>query len=212
MAIQFCCTHCGQPIEVDEEHAGKTAACPYCHHLIGVPQESTYQPGFAVNARPASNAPAGTGPTPDDQPGIRPVPYSLEGVPPPSIRQQHALIFGKFALLCAVVAVVLLACMLVAATRVALRIGVPTGYPTMSPEMIEQFQKAPEAPWITMSQCGWGLFAISGTVLAVVSLMQSARGNWRGWTSLAVCGGMLLCICGAFVLGLVLSGGGLAGA
>ncbi len=41
MAIRFQCASCSQPIEVDDEWASKTVACPYCRKTIAAPAEST---------------------------------------------------------------------------------------------------------------------------------------------------------------------------
>ncbi|GAF80953.1 unnamed protein product [marine sediment metagenome] len=41
MAIRFQCASCSQPIEVDDEWASKTVACPYCHKTVTAPAEST---------------------------------------------------------------------------------------------------------------------------------------------------------------------------
>ncbi len=41
MAIRFRCSACAQPIEIDDEWASKTVACPYCRKTITAPFEST---------------------------------------------------------------------------------------------------------------------------------------------------------------------------
>ncbi|MFQ5494127.1 MAG: hypothetical protein ACE5EX_01995 [Phycisphaerae bacterium] len=41
MAIRFLCQSCGQPIEIDDEWAGKTVACPYCRTTVTAPHETT---------------------------------------------------------------------------------------------------------------------------------------------------------------------------
>ena len=41
MVIRFQCSACSQPIEVDDEWALRTVACPYCHKTITAPAEST---------------------------------------------------------------------------------------------------------------------------------------------------------------------------
>ena len=59
MAIQFACPGCSQPIEVDDEIAGKSAACPYCQHVVTVPDQTTYSPGELHAAGPVQHdAPA----------------------------------------------------------------------------------------------------------------------------------------------------------
>jgi len=40
MAIRFNCVACSQPIEVDDEWAMKTVACPYCRRTMTAPRES----------------------------------------------------------------------------------------------------------------------------------------------------------------------------
>lgn len=41
MSIRFQCQSCSQPIEVDDEWAGKTVACPFCSATINAPEQST---------------------------------------------------------------------------------------------------------------------------------------------------------------------------
>lgn len=57
MAIQFQCSGCGKPIEVDDEAANQQASCPYCDKINRVP-------GFgmpdAVTARPIPSPAAST--------------------------------------------------------------------------------------------------------------------------------------------------------
>src|ERR1051326_6963684 len=57
MAIQFSCPGCSQPIEVDDQFAGQTAACPYCRQVVSVPVQSTLHARPAVMAQPASMNP-----------------------------------------------------------------------------------------------------------------------------------------------------------
>ena len=44
MPIQFLCASCGHPIEVDEEWASKSVACPFCRNTVLAPAASNYQP------------------------------------------------------------------------------------------------------------------------------------------------------------------------
>lgn len=57
MAIQFICVGCSQPIEVDDEFAGRSAACPYCRHVVTVPSSSTFHPDHPIPARPLAGRP-----------------------------------------------------------------------------------------------------------------------------------------------------------
>ena len=53
MPIQFACTHCGKPIEVDDEYADRLATCPFCDNVTRVPPRSAVDPHATVRAQPA---------------------------------------------------------------------------------------------------------------------------------------------------------------
>jgi len=53
MPIQFACTHCGKPIEVDDEYADRMATCPFCSNVTRVPPQSTFDAHATVRAQPA---------------------------------------------------------------------------------------------------------------------------------------------------------------
>jgi hypothetical protein len=82
MAIQFACTTCLQPIEVDDEHGGKQVSCPYCRNIITAPMESTLQPGSVPAAQSAAGAPSGP-PTPPGAGTLPPRPMQFP--PPPEV-------------------------------------------------------------------------------------------------------------------------------
>ena len=50
MPIQFLCVSCEHPIEIDDEWAGKSVACPFCRNTVVAPVESTYEPPSVVPA------------------------------------------------------------------------------------------------------------------------------------------------------------------
>lgn len=59
MAIRFHCPSCKQPIEIDNEWAGQSVACPYCQKVVTAPQNDelaggvqTAQPGAGLNPPP----------------------------------------------------------------------------------------------------------------------------------------------------------------
>jgi hypothetical protein len=203
MPIQFCCAQCGQPIEVDDEHAGQTATCPYCRHVMSIPQQSTYQPEAAVAARALGGsagewAPAG-GPTAElpPAPGRRPA-----VVPAP--RQRAARTLGSFALLCALLALLLMGAGGLRALSIAVRSGklAPASTPTPA-DITELQQQAAKDPWVAGPQLGATLFALVGLVLAIASLVQATTGNWRGLTAGIICGLFFLCLCGGVAFSLL---------
>lgn len=192
MPIQFRCTQCQQPIEVDDEHAGQAAACPYCQALVTVPSESTFRPDGAVVARPLDERVPPAPPAPPA--GLRP-PY----IPAP--RRQAANTFGKYALICTILAVILFAVYLIAfMTQVVPALGgLPTGQ--LDQDEIERLQEAmSKHPWVVAVQFGVFFFTLVGLVLGIVSLAQNRHGNWRGVTAVVLCGMYIVCVCGGTLL------------
>jgi DNA-directed RNA polymerase subunit RPC12/RpoP len=203
MPIQFCCTQCGQPIEVDDQHAGQTAACPYCRHTVSVPPQSTYQPETAVPARPAYGPPTIT-------PNLGPLAPSAELRDESLLRRQKAAVsFGTYALICTALGVVLFGIGTVGTLVILMReIGpMPTSGPVSLP-MDKLPRLAAQHAWIPATQYGGLFFTVTGLALSIVSLTQSARGNWRGITAVIVCGLFLLCVCSSAAI-TALSGLGL---
>jgi len=63
MAIHFHCPSCAQPIEIDDEWAGKLVACPYCRNTVSAPAESTLTQLNAIPvANPLAQAPSAMSP------------------------------------------------------------------------------------------------------------------------------------------------------
>lgn len=50
MAVQFLCPSCHHPIEIDDEWARQTVACPFCRNTVTAPANSTYSPVETVPA------------------------------------------------------------------------------------------------------------------------------------------------------------------
>lgn len=190
MPIQFCCTQCGQPIEVDDQHAGQTAACPYCRHMVSVPQTSTYQPETAAPARPAGAPPTVT---PSQGPFVPSGDAREEWL---AKRRAAAATFGTYALICTALGLVLFGIGAVGSAIVLMREVGPAA--TTSPATLPM-DKLPrlvaQHPWIPATQYGGMFFGVVGLALSIVSLTQSTRGNWRGITAVIVCALFLLCVC-----------------
>jgi hypothetical protein len=200
MAIQFRCAQCGHPIEVDEQYAGQTAACPYCRHVMNVPQQSTYEPNAAVPARPFDASPRPEGPSF----GTPPPPEMV-----PSPRQQAARRFGRYALTCTLLAIALYA---ISATRGFLLMRASGGLSiatqpvsAQTGQLERQIQRVGTDPWVAIPEYGGLFFALVGLVLGIASLTQSVSGNWRGLVAVIVCGLFFLCICAGVVM--MLAGG-----
>lgn len=199
MAIQFPCTQCGQPIEVDDEHAGKTAACPYCQAHVAVPLSSTYVPEQSVPARPSTPAPPRPVPA-SACPPLEPHPH----IPTAHGRAAAGRALGNYALVCTVLALGLLIAVFVRTFAVLIQAGFnPTSAP--SREALQQIQQRGDA-LATGLQLGWLFFAVVGLALGIASIVQ--HGNWRGIVGIVVCGLFMLCFCGSTLLAVLVTMGG----
>src|SRR5512138_3207750 len=76
MAIRFACPSCRQPIEVDDNWAGQSVACPYCRNVVTAPSSSTWPGAEVPMANPAGGAFAA--PPPPRDAVWQAAPYSSE--------------------------------------------------------------------------------------------------------------------------------------
>lgn len=205
MAIQFHCPGCSQPIEVDDIHAGQTAACPYCRQVVNVPTESSLGQAPPVSARPAADADsAGLSETSGGRDTVTPRPPppqpplgELHIGPTMTGRERAGHGLGRYALICTVLTVVLFGGGLVYSIfQVAPEMWENPG----SQPSEEQLAKLGRNPWLAAAQIGGMFFALVGVVVGVTSLVQSRRSNWRAIVSVVICGLLLLCICGGVML------------
>jgi hypothetical protein len=201
MAIQFPCPGCSQPIEVDHEHAGQSAACPYCRRVVTVPSETTYQAG-PVTARPAGGSSSQVAPLADgSEQGPGPPGEGLHVGPVPRSRRMSARSYGNYALICASLALLCLATTVAIALSVMAQSGgFDPSQPLTPAEMSEMMQDSSAGPWNAALSLGVALFSIVGLALAVASLNQSRRENWRGFVAVFICGGLCLCFCGGILV------------
>ncbi len=198
MPIQFRCSQCGEPIEVDDEHANQTASCPYCRHLVTVPTESTYQPTQAVVARPAEGHGTAPGGWPSDQGG----PSSAPVTPVLSDRQRLAVTFGNYALVCAVLAVLAFGAAMIRAAVLMYGDGQMAIGPQPSSEQMQEMQRRLAADsWVGILMMGFFLLSLTGVALSIASLVHHRANNWRAIVAMAFCGAIVVCFCSAEVVG-----------
>lgn len=202
MAIQFSCSHCGQPIEVDDEHAGQQAACPYCRSVVKVPIESTLRPDGAIAARPAGAAATGGAPAPGE-PASHPA-WEAPSVTETTARRQAAITYGNYALICGIIVIIVFGVAVVYVAMIGAKYGTEHPDEDLSLDrMAEVWAESPGAMWVSGAQCGAMVFALVGLALAIVSLTRDRRDNWRGWVALVLCCLPLLCSCFGFVQALI---------
>lgn len=213
MPIQFRCTHCSKPIEVDDEFAEQQAACPFCEEVVTVPATSTYNPHAKDQvpvATPINESPSATESETDRPPAV-PLPPAT---PPLShsqaARRQTALMLGNYALVLAGITLLLFLVHLALGIIAMTRIDQPTDATSLN-EAYEQLQSQPEAAYMQAAHCGMLFFALIGAALAVTSLTQAAKQNWRAWVAISICGGLLMCVCVGIAVSAALLGGGVGG-
>lgn len=195
MAIQFVCPGCSQPIEVDDEIGGRSAACPYCQHVVSVPIQSTYDSGAPVTASPVQQTAAPGAPPPH-------TPMGLHVGPPPDARVRTARTLGNLALICAVLAGSFFVYGSILAKDAIDQVS-GGNLPQGSLPTTQQFQElttSPTAMRASLMVCSSLPLAVAGLVMAIISLRRNSGGNWRAWISLLISCGML----GVFLLGIML--------
>jgi hypothetical protein len=201
MAIQFLCSSCRQPIEVDDEMANKSVTCPYCRQVTQVPAATTLNAAGTPPTATAAPVPAMTSPLP---PGLMPL---SETPQPPSKRATC----GWIALVCLIVAVVFCAYCRAAFNTMMQGMNVQP----KTPEEVETFKKefnerAQSRPGLmAVSIVGVCVMPLAMLVFAIVSLARSERPRWPAITSLILTGLLIVLVCaGVFLKGMSTGGGG----
>jgi hypothetical protein len=197
MPIRFYCASCRRPIEVDDEHAGMVATCPYCRQVVPVPAQSTYVP----TARPAEGGSE-----------------VFEAAAPAARRRQAARTYGTYAIVLGIIAYgLMIATVLLTPPQVREKLA--SGPPATGPvsrqelarwheqqvrEVLEELRDNPVQPALG---CGGLFFAICGLVLGIASLVQVRSGNWRGVVGLGLSLLYLLLQCAGSLYYVMLSRG-----
>jgi hypothetical protein len=204
MPIQFHCPGCSQPIEVDDIHAGQAAACPYCRRVVSVPTESSLGQAPPVSARPTPGAADGPHPPVTESGAVtppRPVPGELHIGPTMTHRERAAQTLGTYALIAGLLALALFAGVFVYSfSQAAPELLKNPGSQPSETQLATIEAKLGGNPWLAAAQMGSMFFALVGVVLGITSLVQSRRRNWRATLSVVICGLLLSCVCGGFVL------------
>jgi hypothetical protein len=183
MAVQFTCSQCGQPIEVDDDLAGQSVTCPYCLKVVPVPPTSTLPPLTAVEP----GGPAGRAPE---------IPLENGTEAPPAPRSR-ASVLGWVALVTIIVAG--LCTLYVIAAGASLMRGLNP--PGKTQEEVEEFQKAIQErvqarPDLQiLSVAGICVLPLAGVVCAIIALASRARPRWPAILTLGLVGFLIVLVC-----------------
>ncbi len=205
MSIQFECPSCSQPIEVDNEHAGQTAACPYCRKVVSIPTETTLAPQASTAARPM-----GPALSTEAAPASDSAPLDLHLGPKLTPRQRAAISFGNYGLICSVLTVLIFAATISFELVLLFReLGVDVATASQSPPTHEETARALEVvakkhPWLAAGPLGGGFFAIVGLALGIASLRGRRKSNWRAIVTVLICGTTTACCASGALLELAL--------
>ncbi|MCH8806353.1 MAG: hypothetical protein IH986_09730 [Planctomycetes bacterium] len=205
MSIQFECPSCSQPIEVDDEYAGQTAACPYCRKVVSIPSVTTLAPRANTAARPMGPAlPAETA-GPSDS-----APLELHLGPKLTPRQRAALSYANYGLICSALTVLIFAGTITYELVLVLReLGVDVVTASKSAPTREEISHAQEVVakkhlWLAAGPLGAGFFAIVGLALGIASLRGRRKSNWRAIVTVVICGMTSFCWVGGMIIQIAL--------
>ncbi|MFQ5422529.1 MAG: hypothetical protein ACE5F9_00960 [Phycisphaerae bacterium] len=179
MAIQFACTACGQPIEVDDELADQVVTCPFCRKTVTAPSQSNLAPG--PHPAPSESTPA--------------MPYAPQdpvaaAVPAGTNR------FSWIALGCVGVSIVCMIVLSVVVGSIMQDIGPIDDPKELSSRLKEEIQGNSAAPILSLiSILGACAFPLAGVVFAVVALARRTPPRWPAITALCLVGGLVLLLC-----------------
>jgi hypothetical protein len=190
MAIQFLCSACGQPIEVDDNMANLTVTCPYCRKVVLTPTQSN------LSARPDVTPPGAVPGTPPDTA----TPFS--SVPPVPTQPPGRGVLGYLALVLMVIAVV--SGVLFSISWASVTQGID---PNMKPEelnklLVERMQQMPRhqlAGFYGSCLCTL-VTPIVALVLAIIALVKRSRPRWPAITALCVFGAGIVVSCAGAIM------------
>ena len=165
MPIQFRCTSCSQPIEIDNEFAGQAVTCPYCEKVVTAPRPT--ETGMVIAASHGGSA----------------------GDGPPSIPQRppEKGVLGWISLMCTVFAIVTIFVLMIAMYYLIGPFDKPLTPEESNRRLTEAMATRPmlRYAWLAsgISICG---LPVVGIVLAISSLVGGKRPRWPAILSLCL--------------------------
>lgn len=201
MAIQFFCTACGQPIEVDDNMANLAVTCPYCHKPVIAPAQSD------LTTRPQPTAPL-PGPGEFQVPAVRSTtpptgPMGPAAVLPSALAPlRPRTIAGWLSLGCMVLAIGITVYGSMATAMLIQDLHPESLKPDQQAEfqgkIAERFQAHPILAFTLL--LGVCLLPVAAVILAVAALVAGGRPRWPAITTLAILGLGIVFSCAGLVI------------
>ncbi len=186
MVVQFLCPACSQPLEIDDQWAGKPVSCPYCCRTVTTPSESTLDQSAIPQATGLLEADGLTSP-------------AAEQMAPPEIpTTSHPLAGWSLALGAAAVAVFIgMNIVLGMDPEVQRTIGGAQTTREVQERMMEQMASGNMPSWFLTTVIGglliFGLW-LAGLVCGFIALSKPGPRR-KAHLGLLLCGGLLLVSC-----------------
>lgn len=193
MAIQFLCSSCRQPIEVDDDAANQPVTCPYCRQVTQVPAVSDPTVAAARASAPPPPPPSFT-PLPSTSPES--VAYGPAPIPVPQLEQGNKLSWASF-----VVAIVSVICFIgifgyilsVAATLP------PNPTPEQMNAVVRERTAGPATQAIAI--LGMCVLPVIGVGLGIAALVKRTKPLWPAIVAMVIFSGFVLLSCAGVVVG-----------
>ncbi|MEK6643745.1 MAG: hypothetical protein AABZ08_07530 [Planctomycetota bacterium] len=190
MAIQFFCTSCRQPIEVDHDVANQAVTCPYCRQITNVPGESDPAVALVAKAPPPPPPPSITGPSP-----TQPLAALNAPLPIPPLEEGNKLSWAAFA--CAMISLVSLIGFFIFLSSFAATLP-----PNPTHEQInEALKDRPIGPiMFSMFLLGGCVIPVVGIGLGIAALVKRMKPIWPAIVALVTYGGIVVLGCAGLLL------------
>lgn len=193
MAIQFLCSSCRQPIEVDDDAANQPVTCPYCRQVTQVPAVS--DPTVAAVRASAPPPPPPSTPLPSISSDS--VGYGSAPIPIPQLEKGNKLSWASF-----VTAIVSVVCFVGIFGYIAsVAASLP---PNPTPEQLNALVRERTAGPATQAIAilGMCVLPVIGVGLGIAALIKRTKPLWPAIVAMVIFSGFVLLSCASIVVGI----------
>lgn len=193
MAIQFFCSGCGQPIEVDDNLANLAVTCPYCRKVVTTPAATTLAAAPTVPVTPFSPAAV-----------PEPPPYAAVAA------SRKKAVLGWIAFACALLMIAFSSYTLQAFGSLTQGLNLqPKGQQETEDFKKTLKERAQDSPGLQIGVCaGWGFFPLAAVVCGIIGLVRREQPRWPAIASLVLFGLAIALNCMGLMRIAAASGGG----